>query len=90
MTDDTKEPREPRKMPKNQRAYPKKGKPRLVDLIDRAEIDALQLAEATGDVSAPKLYVLSRNGILTFRVDAIQMRKWRALRNPPTSSAEHT
>ena len=77
-------PRKPRKMPKNQRAYPKKGKPRLVELTDRDEIRALEDGE--GDISVPQLIP----GPDSWYVNAAELKKWRALRNPPTSSAEQT
>ena len=74
--------RKPRKMPKNQRAYPKKGKPRLVEVTDETELEALY--DIPDDLGRP--HIVRANG--RHYINASELRKWRALRNPPTSSVE--
>ena len=76
-------PRKPRKMPKNQQAYPKK--PRLVEVFGD-ELDRIELENRTG-VSAPHVYSTRIGKYAHFFVNADELRKWRALRNPPTSGA---
>ena len=71
--------RKPRKMPKNQRAYPKKGKPRMVEITDANE----RLAILAGAMDAPHAV---DQGEAVY-VNANDLRKWRALRNPPTGDA---
>ena len=68
-----------RKPPKNQRAYPK-GKPRLIEVTDRAEIRLLE--DGQGDIGVPNLIA----GPDSWYVIAAELKKWRALRNPPTSA----
>ena len=63
-------PRKPRKMPKNQRAYPK-GKPRLAEITHD---QSLQLANS--DIGAPVVYFDKGK----YYVNADQMRKWRGSR----------
>ena len=77
-------PRKPRKMPKNQRAYPK-GKPRLVQVTGYEE---LILRASAGDISAPPIFQLL-NGNGGIWVEADKLKKWRALRNPSETGAEH-
>ena len=69
MTDEPKEPRKPRKMPKNQRAYPKKGKPVMLEITDSYTLRILEVSQA--DIGAPQLV----DGRF---VDAKQFRKWKA------------
>ena len=73
-------PRKPRKMPKNQRAYPK-GKPRLVLLTDE---EFAVLATMQEDIGAPRMF--RSDDPNKFYANA--MRKWRALRNPPETLVE--
>ena len=78
--------RKPRKMPKNQRAYPKKDKPRWVD-VQQPEAD--ELVSANLRIGSPHIVSFNWNDDMTevesVRVNADELRKWRALRNPPTS-----
>lgn len=76
-------PRKPRKMPKNQRAYPK-GKPQLVE-VTGAELALL--INGLDDISCPPVFKLI-NGAGGFYCDAGKLRKWRSSRG--TSSAEQT
>ncbi len=83
-------PRKPRKMPKNQRAYPKKGKPRFTD-VQQPEAGELIAASTRGDIDAPHIAhigVDTNCNAVSVRVKADELRKWRALRNPPTSTGE--
>lgn len=68
-------PRKPRKMPKNQRAYPK-GKPNVVEITHD---QSLQLAN--DDIGAPVVYFDKGKYY-------VKAGEWRALRNPPTSTGE--
>lgn len=77
--------RKPRKMPKNQRAYPKKGKPRMTQVFE-PEWTLLRMAQ--GDIGVPTA-VLDPKVTSHGWANADHMRKWRALRNPPTSEAKH-
>lgn len=66
-------PRKPRKMPKNQRAYPKKGKPRLVQLTER-ELDDIRADDSLG---APFIHYDSGGAY----VKSADLKKWRGFRN---------
>ena len=74
--------RKPRKMPKNQRAYPKKGKPRLVEVTDDKLLRVLERGQ--GDIGVPNLIA----GPHSWYVNAAELKKWRDFKN--TSSAEQT
>ena len=70
--------RKPRKMPKNQRAYPKK--PRLVEV---SGTEGRYLLEHQDDIGVPQLYqIKSAQGLPYFyAASAEAMRKWRAFKN---------
>ena len=75
-------PRKPRKMPKNQRAYPK-GKVRMTPITDPDELQRL-MAYGPDDLGAPTLYKMGSD----WAANTAELKKWRALRNPPTSTGE--
>ena len=77
-------PRKPRKMPKNQRAYPKK--PRLAEITPE-EYAFLADPANQGRIDFPQVYGVPHKDSPIW-ADAAQLAKWRVLRNPPTSQAE--
>jgi hypothetical protein len=70
-------PRKPRKMPKNQRAYPKKGKPRLVEVTGA---ERTRLVAASDDIGSPTVYLSMKDGHVY--VDADKLKKWRSTNKP--------
>lgn len=71
--------RKPRKMPKNQRPYPKTKKPRLVQVTGAEE---QELRESMADISCPAIYLML-NGAGGIYVDADKLKKWRDGRVEP-------
>lgn len=79
-------PRKSRKMPKNQRAYPK-GKPRMTPISDHHELAALY--EGRDQIGVPQVVRLHEgedNWSVNCYVNAAELKKWRALRNPTSNS----
>ena len=69
-------PRKPRKMPKNQRAYPK-GKPRKTPITDQNELQLLQ-AYGPDDLGVPTLYRIGSD----WAANTAELKKWRSTNKP--------
>ena len=70
-------PRKPRKMPKNQRAYPKKGKPRMTPITNPYELQRL-LSYGPEDLGAPTLYKIGSD----WAANTAELKKWRSTNKP--------
>ena len=76
--------RKPRKMPKNQRAYPK-GKQTFVD-VQQPEAGELMDANIRGDIAAPHIAMSSTDTfmgkLVSVRVKSSELKKWRSANKP--------